>query len=173
MFNEIDIAKEEEFNPFQKIGKQWFLVSAGSEEKFNTMTASWGFMGVIWNKNTAVTVLRPQRCTKTFVDNEEYFSISFLPEEYRENLRWCGSNSGNDIPDKIAQSGLTPAFIDDVPTFEEAETVLICRKLFVQQIKPENFVDAGVCAASYPNADYHYAYVGEIVKAYKSYDYSF
>ena len=58
-FVEIDILKEN-INPFSKIGKEWFLVTAGDIEKFNTMTASWGFMGVMWNKNCAITVIRPQ-----------------------------------------------------------------------------------------------------------------
>ena len=38
-------------NPFTKIGKEWLLITAGNEEKCNTMTASWGAMGVMWGKN--------------------------------------------------------------------------------------------------------------------------
>lgn len=166
MFNEIDITKES-FNPFEAIGKQWFLVTAGNEEKINTMTASWGFMGVMWNKNTAVTVIRPQRYTKLFMDKEEYFSLSFLPEEQRAALRYCGANSGYNVENKVAQSGLTPVFIDGVPTFEEAKTVLICKKLFCQQITQDSFIDKSLCDANYASGDFHYAYIGEIVKAYK------
>lgn len=166
MFNEIDITKEK-LNPFDAIGNQWFLVTAGNEEKINTMTASWGFMGVMWNKNTAVTVIRPQRFTKTLVDKEEYFSLSFLPEEHRAALRYCGANSGYNVEDKVAQSGLTPTFVDGVPTFEEAEMVLICKKLFCQKLDAESFIDKSLCDKNYANDDFHYAYVGEIVKAYK------
>lgn len=166
MFNEIDIAKES-LNPFEAIGKQWFLVTAGNEDKINTMTASWGFMGVMWNKNTAITVIRPQRFTKTLVDSEDYFSLSFLPEKHRDSLRYCGANSGYNVPDKIEKSGLTPIFLDGVPAFEEAQTVLICKKLFCQQITAESFIDKSLCDANYPSGDFHYAYIGEIVKAYK------
>lgn len=166
MFNEIDITKEQ-FNPFEKIGKQWFLVTAGNEEKVNTMTASWGFMGVMWNKNTAVTVIRPQRFTKKLVDENEYFSLSFLPEEYRSSLKYCGANSGYNVEDKVAQSGLTTVMLDGVPAFEEAETVLICKKLFCQQIEADAFVDKSLCDTNYASGDFHYAYIGEIVKAYK------
>ena len=52
-FKEIDIEKEN-LNPFLKIGKEWFLVTAGNKENFNTMTASWGCMGVMWNKNCVI-----------------------------------------------------------------------------------------------------------------------
>ena len=37
-----------EFNPFEKIGTEWALVSAGSKQKANTMTISWGGVGVLW-----------------------------------------------------------------------------------------------------------------------------
>ena len=70
-FQEIDLLKEE-MNPFHKIGKEWFLISAGDKDGYNMMTASWGFFGVIWGKNTAISVVRPQRYTKQFIDKEEY-----------------------------------------------------------------------------------------------------
>jgi len=41
MFKEIKI-EEMKFNPFTTIGKEWILITAGTKEKFNTMTASWG-----------------------------------------------------------------------------------------------------------------------------------
>ena len=46
-----------EFNPFTKIGKEWALISAGNKLKFNTMTVSWGGLGVLWNKNVAYIFL--------------------------------------------------------------------------------------------------------------------
>ena len=32
-------------NFFEAIGKEWMLITAGTKEKFNTMTASWGDFG--------------------------------------------------------------------------------------------------------------------------------
>ncbi len=43
----INIA-EKSFNPFDLIGQKWMLISAGTEDKWNTMTASWGAVGVMW-----------------------------------------------------------------------------------------------------------------------------
>ena len=62
-FREIKI-EELQFNPFTKIGKEWLLITAGDEEKHNTMTASWGGVGVLWGKNVVTTYIRPQRYTK-------------------------------------------------------------------------------------------------------------
>ena len=35
-------------NPFDKISKQWMLITAGDRTKSNTMTASWGGVGIMW-----------------------------------------------------------------------------------------------------------------------------
>lgn len=75
-----------DFNPYKKIGKEWFLVTAGDESGWNTMTASWGFAGVMWGKNTFTTVIRPQRYTKEFIDKAEYFTISFFKEDYKRHF---------------------------------------------------------------------------------------
>ena len=44
-------------NAFKLIGKDWMLITSGNKEKFNTMTASWGSIGVLWNKNIATISL--------------------------------------------------------------------------------------------------------------------
>ena len=46
-FKEINLT-DLQFNPFTKIGSQWMLITAGNKDGFNTMTASWGGMGVLW-----------------------------------------------------------------------------------------------------------------------------
>ena len=81
-------AEELTMNPFTKIGKEWLLITAGNEEKCNTMTASWGAMGVMWGKNAVTVYIRPQRYTKEFVDREDTFTISVLGEKYRKALNY-------------------------------------------------------------------------------------
>lgn len=76
-FREIKI-EELQFNPFTKIGKEWLLITAGDEKKHNTMTASWGGVGVLWGKNVVTTYIRPQRYTKEFVDAQDVFTITFF-----------------------------------------------------------------------------------------------
>ena len=153
-------------NPFSKIGKEWMLITAGNTNKINTMTASWGSLGVMWGKNVAFTFIRPQRYTKTFVDSEEYFSLCFFDEFYKKTLSYLGSTSGKN-EDKISKSELTPYFIDNVPCFEEANLILICKKLYVQELKPDCFLDLNLDNKWYELKDYHSMYVSEIEKIYE------
>ena len=120
VFKETDISSLE-FNPFDKISKQWMLVTAGDGEASNTMTASWGGVGIMWGKPVATVYIRPQRYTKEFIDKNEYFTLSFLPEEYRKALSVCGSVSGRNVADKWKEAGLHPFEIDGTAAVEEAE----------------------------------------------------
>ena len=115
-------------NPFTLIGKDWGLVTAGTSEKVNTMTVSWGGVGIMWGKPVAFIFIRPQRYTKEFIDNNNVLSLSFYDDTKREMLSFMGSKSGRDL-DKITEMGLTVAFDNQVPYFEEAKTVLCLKKL--------------------------------------------
>ncbi len=151
-------------NPITLIGDQWMLVTAGTQEwGYNTMTASWGHLGCLWNLPTSVIYVRPQRYTKEFVDREEYYSLSFFPEEYRKQLGYLGSHSGRH-EDKVATVGLTPVSDAQTTWFQEANLVLICRKLYRATLSEECFLDRGVMNSCYPNQDFHDVYIGEIVK---------
>lgn len=156
--------EELNFNPFTRIGSDWMLLTAGTKDKFNTMTASWGGAGVFWGKPAVTCYIRPQRYTKEFIDKEELFSVSFLKDGHRDALKLCGSVSGHDH-DKIKEAGLTPVFIDGVPAFEEADTILICRKMYRTSMNPADFIDKDADSKFYPEKDYHDIYIAEIVKA--------
>lgn len=155
-------------NPFTTIRKEWLVVTAGNKEKINAMTASWGGLGIIWNKNVATIYIRPQRYTKEFIDNEDTFSITVYDERYRSALNLLGSISGRDDKDKIKKSQLTVGFADATPYFEEAKLVLICRKLYHTELKPENFDVHAIIDQSYTDSDFHTMYIAEIVKAYQT-----
>lgn len=154
-------------NVFTLIGAQWMLITAGTEECHNTMTASWGGLGVLWNKNVATCYIRPQRYTREFVDREGAFTLSFLGEEYRKELQFCGSKSGRDV-NKEKECGFTPVYGEyGAPYFKEAELVLECRTLYRGEILPECFMDTALCESNYPEQDYHKMYMGEIVGCLK------
>ena len=158
--------EELEKNVFHMIGKEWLLVTAEKEGKFNTMTASWGGLGVIWGAPAATCYIRPQRYTKEFVDREEYFTLTFFGEEWRKALSLCGSKSGRDT-DKVKECGITvKTAACGAPYFEEAELVLVCRKRFAQDMDPAN-IPQDIKEKWYPNQDYHTMYIGEIVEALK------
>ncbi len=151
-------------NPFELIGKDWALVTSGTEDKFNTMTVSWGGVGIMWGKPAAFTFIRPQRYTFEFTEKNDYFSMSFFDEKYRKALNFCGSKSGRDY-DKVKETGLTPAFTEEgVPYFEEAKLVLICKKMYSQFLNEESIFD-GDAVKKWYNGDYHKMYISEISRA--------
>ena len=141
--------------------KKWALVTAGNEDSFNTMTISWGGLGTIWGKPVATVYVRTSRYTHDFMDSNEFFTVSFYPEECRKILGVLGSKSGRDM-DKMKDSGLTPVKAGDSISFREAEVTLVCRKLFKQQLDVENMPE-DVAKAMYEGQAPHDMYIGEIV----------
>ncbi len=148
-------------NPFTLIGKEKLLVSAGNKDDFNTMTASWGTMGVLWNKNVVNVVIRPQRYTYQFFEREDYFTVTVLQPGNEDAYRICGTKSGKDC-NKVKLAGLSPYFETGAVTFEEARLAILCKKIYVQDFDPKGFLDPEI-EKHYPIQDYHRLYCGEII----------
>ena len=161
MFTAID--PRELGNAVHMIGDPCTLITAEKKDgSINTMTASWGFMGVLWNKPACVIFIRPSRHTLGFVEEADRLTLTFFDDQYRDALKLCGTKSGRDV-DKIAATGLTPAHTENgVPYFEEASTVLVCRKMYADAIRPECFIDTAQDTNNYPKKDYHRVFVCEI-----------
>ncbi|MBQ9979746.1 MAG: flavin reductase [Oscillospiraceae bacterium] len=150
-------------SPFSGISKGWSLICAGDREKNNFMTASWGFMGHMWGKDCAIAAVRPQRYTIEFMEKQDTFSMCLMDGQCREEMNFCGSKSGRDF-DKAAETGLTVGFSGETPYVEQAKFVLVCKKLYVDSLKKENFLDGSIPAAVYAADDYHKMFYGEIVE---------
>lgn len=154
-------------NAFRLIGKDWMLITAKGEDEngkqvVNTMTASWGGVGVLWNKPVAFCFIRPQRYTHTLTEQSDHFSLSFFSEEYRSALRLCGTKSGREI-DKFEATGLTPAMIGDTPYVKQARIIVLCRKLYADTLRADSFLDPALLQ-NYKDGDFHTVYVAEIEK---------
>ena len=154
-------------NPFAMIGSEWILITAGNLEKHNMMTASWGGVGVLWEKNIVTVYVRPTRYTLKFIEKEPYFTLSFFGDNKAVH-KICGAKSGRDI-DKTKATGLTPVFENGAVYFKEAELTVICKKLYGDTIKPECFIDPSV-DKFYAARDYHKFFIGEIIKIYSDKD---
>jgi flavin reductase (DIM6/NTAB) family NADH-FMN oxidoreductase RutF len=152
-------------NPFRLIGKDWMLITAGTPGKYNTMTASWGGLGILWNKPAATIYVRPTRYTYEFTEKHEEFTLSFFDEKFRAALSFCGSKSGRDC-DKTAETGLTTFAAENSVAFEEAKLVIVCRKLYFQDMDSSNFLDENA-DKFYTLKDYHRIYIGEVLKIFK------
>ena len=150
-----------EINTFKKIGTEWMLITAGTPESCNTMTASWGALGILWNKPVAFCFVRPTRHTFGFMNKHDNFTLSFFPKTMKKALEICGSVSGKD-KNKISEAGLHPLeFSESGTAFREADLVLCCRKLYYSDINPLFFLDPSL-EQNYAKRDYHRMYVGEI-----------
>jgi flavin reductase (DIM6/NTAB) family NADH-FMN oxidoreductase RutF len=155
-------------NVFKMLDKDWMLVTAGNIDKFNTMTASWGHMGIMWNLPVAIAWIRPQRYTFKFANRCNGFTLSFFTEEYRKALQICGTKSGRDC-DKVAEAGLTPVATERGNViFQEARLVLECRKVYEDDLKRKKFILPRIASKHYPEKDFHRFYMGEIVNAYQN-----
>ena len=161
MSREISI-RELDCNFVKMLSEDWALLTAGKVDNFNTMTVSWGGIGELWNKDVAFLFVRPQRYTYQFIENNDYFTLSFFGGEYKKELGICGSKSGRDI-DKMEATGLTPISIDNSTGFKEAKITVYMKKLAYQDMKPDGFIDDSIMN-NYANNDFHRIYVGEILK---------
>lgn len=165
-FKEIT-AKEIDKNLISLISDEWALVCAGNEQTYNMMTASWGFFGEMWGKDCVIAAIRPQRYTYKFMESNEYFALCFLGDN-KEPHKICGSKSGRDV-NKTELTGLNPIFENGTVYFEQAETVVIAKKVYADTLKPSCFCNEEPIGKWYNN-DFHKMYVGEIVKVLKKVD---
>lgn len=152
-------------NPFMVFEQSWALLTAGNESSFNMMTIAWGGLGRLWNKHVATVYVKPTRYTKEFMDASDDFTISFFPPAYHKALEICGSKSGRDI-NKVEASGLSPEPLGGGIAFSEANLVLVCHKLYMQDFDKKCFFDAELLQSIYPAGELHAYYVGEVTEVY-------
>ena len=159
-FREIKV-KEIEENFIKNIADEWMLISAGNEDGYNMMTASWGFVGEMWGNDTVIAAVRPQRYTMEFIDKNDYFTLSFYGDK-KDIHKVCGSLSGRDV-NKTEMTGLTPVFADNTVYFDEARLVLVCKKQYVAPLAESGFLDKEILDKWY-NGDLHNMIFGKIEK---------
>lgn len=164
---EIDIKTLQE-NFFDAIGTEWMLVTAGQEEHFNLMTASWGGIGFLWNKPVAFVFIRPERYTYEFAERSEYITLSFLgtSKDAREIYKICGNESGRNI-NKVEICGLETEIIKGGVTYKQSRLTLVGRKIYAEAMKFDCFTDTALRDKYYgPKDAHHKQYILEIVGAY-------
>ena len=148
-------------NPFTKFDKDWAIVTAGTKDKFNSMTISWGSMGTIWNKKVITIYIRPERYTYEFIKNNDYFTVSFYDNKYKDKLLVFGTKSGKDI-DKVKETNFTPKYLDNSITYEEAKETFICKKLYIEQMNKDSLPEE-VKSFYGDMGESHYIILGEVI----------
>ena len=159
--------KEIEGNTFRLFGDEWFALASGHEGDMNMMTIAWGTFGVLWNKPTVTVYVSTSRYTNSFMERNDYFTITHFPPAMRSALQYIGTVSGRDT-DKVQGSGLTPEFTElGNPIFAESDLAIECRKLYTHPfdrnlipLEQREWYDRNGLGV-------HVAYVGEIVNVWK------
>lgn len=148
-----------------RLVNDWALLTAGDGERYNAMTIAWGSLGDMWWVPVADVYVVPTRYTYGFMEESDWFTVSFFGPEHKHDLEVMGSISGRN-GDKVAQTSLTPLPLERGVTFAEADTTLVCRKLYEQPLEkaslPEQVVDQ-----YYAEMPPHVHFVGQIVKVIK------
>lgn len=160
MFKEIKATDIKE-NIIDMISREWMLITAGDRKGYNMMTASWGFMGEMWGKHSVSVMVRPQRYTMKFIEENGYFTLSFYGDN-KQIHKVCGGMSGRDV-DKTKLTGLTPVFCEKAPYFCEARLVIVCKKQYVGRLESDCFTDKEPLSKWYKD-DLHYNIIGSIEK---------
>ncbi|MDR2010998.1 MAG: flavin reductase [Bacteroidales bacterium] len=156
--------KEIRENPVKLI-HEWMLVTAGTEESYNTMTASFGTVGIMWDRPATTMFIREIRYTNDFLQKNDYYTLSFFDDEYKPALSLLGTKSGRDS-DKIKESGLTPI---KTPmgnmTFGEAKMVIECKKIYAGHFDEKQNAIPEIAELPYSYDDI-IMYAGEIVNVW-------
>lgn len=159
-------------NKIMKALKTGALVTTKSNGKVNTMTVSWGSIGIEWNKQICTIYIRKSRFTHEMLENNGEFTLNVcLDKSAKDILAFCGSHSGRDC-DKIKELGLTLVKGEEisVPAIKELPLTLECRIIYKQNqdlsAMPEKLRNAFYSEGHGTAGDYHTIYYGEIVKAY-------
>lgn len=161
-----------EFNGFfAELNDDWAILTAGGRDDFNAMTISWGGIGILWNRPVAFVFVRKTRYTYDFMEKNNTFTLSFLPDKYRKELSFFGSKSGRDF-DKFKETGLHPILDIDANLYyvKEATKVLKLRQLFKTDMDAFNFMNKSLIDTFYKKSDFHTIYVAEIFQYLTSED---
>lgn len=152
--------------PLYDIDQEWALLTAGDKEKFNTMTVSWGGLGTIWNKPVVTVYIKPIRYTYEFMEESDYFTLSFYDKEYKKDLAILGSKSGRNL-DKISLTKLSPEFLDNCVSFLESRLTIICKKIYFQDLDIKNINTDSILQNEvdrfYKEEPAHRMYIGEVI----------
>ncbi|GAB6012124.1 flavin reductase [Viscerimonas tarda] len=117
----------DDYNVFTLVGKDFFAITAGKEDRYNSMIGSGGGLGLLFRKPTAWCISRNDRYTLELIKKEQSYTLSFFPDEYKKKMLFLGSKSGRDS-EKMNEVELTSI---QTPSgnlsFEEAKLIIECK----------------------------------------------
>ena len=157
--------------------KSGILLTTKADDKVNSMSISWGTLGIEWGKPIFTVFVRENRYTRSMLEKNPEFTINIPCGSFdKKIIGYCGSKSGRNV-DKIKDLNLTLEESDEisVPGIKQLPLTLECKVLYKQmqdkdaipqEIKDDCYPQDVDSSAPLANKDFHVAYYAEIVKAY-------
>lgn len=155
---------------FTLVNKDFTVITGGNPEHHNSMVASWGGWGTLFNKPVTWCFLRSNRYTLELIRKDLTYTMSYFDDEYKEDIMPFGEKSGRDS-NKMKETKLTSV---QTPagnlTYKEAKIIIECKLFEVTTITPDDFQteDARkfMIDAHAETNDYHKIVFGEITNVW-------
>ena len=148
---------------YYEFNQKWALVTSGTINDFGCMTIAWASLGVLWRKPIVTIYIKPIRHTHKYLLENEYFTLCFFSDEYKDDLLKLGTISGSDDPRKIDKTALTTiSFNCNTVSYLQAQTIYVCRKIYHQKMDVLEVPDQ-VRSTYYSEEEIHTMFIGEIV----------
>jgi flavin reductase (DIM6/NTAB) family NADH-FMN oxidoreductase RutF len=164
--------EEIEDNVFKLVGKDFTVITAGKIPEHNSMTASWGGMGILFQKPVTWCFLRASRYTLELIRKEQTYTMSYFPDERKEQVLFFGSKTGKNT-DKMKESTLTAMQTPSGnTTYKEARLVIECKLTELTTVAPDDFYTSegkNFIEEAYDEVkEYHKLVLGEITNVWIS-----
>lgn len=161
-------AEDFDENIFKLVGKDFTVITAG--ETPNSMVASWGGVGIMFNKPVTWNFLRANRFTLEKIRETGTYTMCYFPDQYKGDIMQFGTKSGRNT-DKMAQTKLTPmATPDGYPAYAEAKIIIECKLIAASTVSKDEFYTEEAktfLQEGFDDAkDWHKLVYGEITKIY-------
>lgn len=161
-------AEDFDENIFNLVGKDFTVITAG--ENPNSMVASWGGVGIMFNKPVTWNFLRANRYTLEKIRETGTYTMCYFPDQYKGDIMQFGTKSGRNT-DKMAQTKLTPMTTPDgYPAYQEAKIIIECKLIAASTVSKDEFYteeSKTFLQEGYDDAkDWHKLVYGEITNIY-------
>lgn len=124
---------------FKLVGTDFTVITSGDADLYNSMVASWGGWGIIFNKPTTWCFLRANRYTLEVIRDKHTYTMSYFDDEYKDDIMLFGTKSGRDS-DKMKECQLTSV---ETPsgnrTYKEAKLIIECQLTQITTVSPDDF----------------------------------
>lgn len=138
LFREIS-AEEVSENIFSLTLDDFSVITAGRQNHYNSMIASGGGLGSLFKKPAVWCIFRSDRYTLEIIQKVHTYTLSYFPDQYKEQALFLGSKSGRDSQ-KMQETKLTAIQTPSQNiSFKEARLIIECKLIQISTPAPDDF----------------------------------